>query len=260
MTTDNQSYDIDATIDLASAETPLEPVDAPEPTNDVPVDSAETVTEAIEAEGTPAVPPQPEVSTPGVVTQTPNEIPDVTKPFEAPGQTDRLQQLEQQNLQFQQQQRQQQLESEVSKIQSDLEGQGYLPEQASQIATTLREQAERESKIVNAAQQRESFLRGQYTAAIKFVQDYGLNITDIEMLRAYNTPAEMEREAKRMSETKEMQTKIATYEQGRVPTQQFDTGQSSPAAGRSRDRLLDDYINGRISLTPEQYNRLTNGR
>ena len=108
MTTDNQSYDIDATIDLAIAETPLEPVDAPEPTNDVPVDSAETVTEAIEAEGTPAVPPQPEVSTPGVVTQTPNEIPDVTKPFEAPGQTDRLQQLEQQNLQFQQQQRQQQ--------------------------------------------------------------------------------------------------------------------------------------------------------
>ena len=260
MTTDNQSYDIDATIDLAIAETPLETTDAPEPTDDLPVDSAETVTEAIEAGSEPAIPPQLEVSTPGVVTQTPNEIPDVTKPFEAPGRTDRLQQLEQQNLQFQQQQRQQQLDSEVSKIQSDLEGQGYLPEQASQIATTLKEQAERESKIVNAAQQRESFLRGQYTAAIKFVQDYGLNLTDIETLRAYNTPAEMEREAKRMSETKEMQTKIASYEQGRVPSQQFDTGQSSPAAGRSRDRLLDDYINGRISLSPEQYNRLTNGR
>ena len=141
MTTDNQSYDIDATIDLAIAETPLETADAPEPTDDLPVDSAETVTEAIEAGSEPAVPPQPEVSTPGVVTQTPNEIPDVTKPFEAPGRTDRLQQLEQQNLQFQQQQRQQQLDSEVSKIQSDLEGQGYLPEQASQIATTLKEQA-----------------------------------------------------------------------------------------------------------------------
>jgi len=261
MVTQNDNYDIDAVIDQAVSEdaaavTTDEVDDAPPEDTTTSVEPVAETTEATPEPETPAT----ETTFAGTPGEIPASVPQVPTPPSTPVDNTRVRELEAQNAQYLEAQRAQRMEQEVLQIKNDLESQGFLPDQANQIANNMKEQAEREAKILQTAQQREDFIKGQHTAAITYAKQYNLNWDDLASLHTFNTPTEMEREAKRISETREMQTKISNYEQGRVPSQQFDTGQSSPAAGRSRDRLLDDYINGRISLTPEQYNRLTNGR
>ena len=261
MVTQNDNYDIDTVIDQAVTEDTAaaateEVDDTPSEDTTAPVEAVQETTEATPEPEAPAA----EATFAGTPGDIPPSVPQVQPPVATPVDQGRVRQLETQNAQYIEAQRVQRMEQEVLQIKNDLESQGFLPDQANQIANNMKEQAEREAKILQTAQQREDFIKGQHTAAITYAKQYGLSWDDLNSLHTFNTPAEMEREAKRMSETKEMKTKISSYEQGRVPPQQFDTGQSSPAAGRSRERLLDDYINGRISLSPEQYNRLTNGR
>jgi hypothetical protein len=262
MVTQSDNYDIDAAIDQAVAEDAADATsaaandDAGNDNDDTSPQDTDTGTATTEK----SVSAAPSTAVDGTPPPIPSEVPRVPSPPATPGQSQRVRDLENQNAEYVRHQRQQKLEEEVSQIRQDLENQGYMPEQAQQISNNMKEQAEREAKLIQTAHQREEFVQGQYAASISYARQYNLSWEDLDTLRSFNTPQEMEREAKRISETRGMQTKIAQYEQGRVPSQQFDTGQSSPAAGRSRERILDDYINGRLQLTAEQYNRLTNGR
>ena len=66
----------------------------------------------------------------------------------------------------------------------------------------------------------------------------------------------MEREAKRIAEIRDLRSKYEQVARGRVQPQSFDSGVSSAGASRSRERILDDYNEGRVNLTADQYHRL----
>jgi hypothetical protein len=69
-------------------------------------------------------------------------------------------------------------------------------------------------------------------------------IEDIRALNAARNPQEMEREAKRMAQTRSQTAEITRLKQGQVPPQTFDNSQGSAEVTTNQSRLLDAYING----------------
>ena len=67
----------------------------------------------------------------------------------------------------------------------------------------------------------------------------------------------MEREARRIAEIRDLRNKYEQVAKGRVTPAEYDSGASSAGASRSRERILDDYMEGRVNLTADQYHRLT---
>lgn len=187
-----------------------------------------------QAATTPA--PAPEEGTP--VPES-NNVPDNTVNI-----TQRIEELEQQNTQYQQQQQQSQLQSQSLQYRQQLEQQGYLPEQATQIAQSWMAQ---QSQLAETQQQQERqvrFYQGQAAAAEHFADRYKLNISDLAELRNSPDPKSMEATAKRMASDRKKDARIAELEARLVPQQTFDDSQSTPAASNNQDRLLERYNQG----------------
>ena len=93
------------------------------------------------------------------------------------------------------------------------------------------------------------FVQGRQAAAVHFLQKHGLAnkqaMDDLASLQRLGSPEEMEREAKRMKEHRELRAENARLKQGQVPAQTFDNSQGAAEASSSSDqRLMDAYING----------------
>ena len=92
------------------------------------------------------------------------------------------------------------------------------------------------------------YVQGKQAAAIHFMKQQGLAnqqmIEDFMALQMANTPAEMEREAKRMKRERGLIAENARLKQGRVPPQTFDNSQGAAEATSNQDRLLEAYNNG----------------
>ncbi len=92
------------------------------------------------------------------------------------------------------------------------------------------------------------FLQGRQAAAVHFMKQHKLAdqqmLDDFIALQNANTPAEMEREAKRMRRERSLIAENARLKQGRVAPQTFDNSQGSAEVTTNQDRLLDAYING----------------
>ena len=92
------------------------------------------------------------------------------------------------------------------------------------------------------------FVEGRQNAAMHFAQKHKLIpkqvIEDIQALNAARNPQEMEREAKRMAQTRSQTAEITRLKQGQVPPQTFDNSQGSAEVTTNQSRLLDAYING----------------
>ena len=145
---------------------------------------------------------------------------------------------------FQQMQQQQQLQQQATTYAQELERQGYLPEQAQMLAQDRMKNSQENILAQQRAQELQQHREGQLNAADHFATKYNLAISDLATLRKMNTPEEMESEAKRISETRELRAEVARLKQGQVPAQSFDDNQPSPAASGSEDDLLDKYIAG----------------
>ena len=136
------------------------------------------------------------------------------------------------------------LEQQASEYRQQLEQQGYLPEQATQIAQSWMAQ---QSQLTETQQQQERqvrFYQGQAAAAEHFADKYKLNISDLAELRNSPDPKSMEAIAKRMASDRKKDARIAELEARLVPQQTFDDSQSTPAASNNEDRLLERYNQG----------------
>ena len=206
-------------------------------------------------EETTAPPPPPEnVETP---TQTPTEpVAEETKPVaqtpEAPsmlqddGKTteERLRELETKNAEYEQQQQQSQLQTQAVQYAQQLEKQGYLPDQANQIATQWMAQQSREAQLLQQQQQQLKYVQGQAAAAEHFATKYDLKLSDLAELKKYDSPQSMEEAAKRIKDIRAKDARIAELESKLVPPQEFDSSQSTPGASNSEDSWLDKYNSG----------------
>ena len=222
---------VDVTDQFNDVDTP------PEGSNSVSEADASPSTEpdtASTSEGTeqPSVePPPPAAEAP--VAQPP--VDDLEK---------RIQEIEQQNIQYRAQQQQAELIQQKESYRTQLEGSGYLPEQATQLAEDWAATQSNMSKIQQEGLQRERFLQGQANAAEHFAKTYSLQLADLSELRKHTTPESMEEAAKRMKSDRDKDAEIAELRAKLVPSQSFDDNQSTPAASNDQDRWLDRYNQG----------------
>ena len=222
-----------------------------------PLFDAEDVTD------TPNAPPV-EVDSPEPVPPTePAPAPPLPPDAPVPSAAQATPEMQQQLAWYQQQHQlaqQQKYQEEVAKAETDyrerLEEEGYMPDQARKLATEARQQAEYQQQQSQQYQQQLQIAQGRHNAARHYAKHYKLGMNDLEELEKLADPASMEREARRIAEIRDLRNKYEQVARGRVQPQGFDSGASSPGASKSRERILDDYMEGRVNLTADQYHRL----
>lgn len=207
-------------------------------------------------EETTDTPPPPEnVETPTETTEKPAEAQQANTTTETPevptmpqddGKTteDRLRELETKNAEYEQQQQQSQLQAQASQYAQQLERNGYLPDQANQIATQWMAQQSRETQLAQQQQDQIRYIQGQSAAAEHFATKYDLKLSDLAELKKYDSPQSMEEAAKSIKANRAKDARIAELEAKLVPPQEFDSSQSTPGASNSEDSWLDKYNSG----------------
>jgi len=129
-----------------------------------------------------------------------------------------------------------------------LQESGYLPEQARDQARRYVQQEQKFRKQEQEAAEMVGFIEGRQRAAIHFMEKHGLAnkqmISDFIALQQTETPAAMEKEAKRMKDDRALRAENARLKQGTVPPQTFDNSQGAAEATSNDQRLLDAYNTG----------------
>ena len=129
-----------------------------------------------------------------------------------------------------------------------LQESGYLPEQARDQARRYVQQEQKFRKQEQETAEMVGFIEGRQRAAIHFMEKHGLAnkqmISDFIALQQTETPAAMEKEAKRMKDDRALRAENARLKQGTVPPQTFDNSQGAAEATSNDQRLLDAYNTG----------------
>jgi len=146
----------------------------------------------------------------------------------------RLQQVEQQNLQNQ-------MLYETENYKQQLAQQGYSNEQIQYAADTYYQNRVQQVQVEQNYQKGLQFKEGQFKASLQFGKKYNV---DPEVLLQYKNPQEMETAAKHMSEVRALKEENVRLKQGKVPTQNFDNNTAPANASSSEERLLDQYNQG----------------
>ncbi len=223
-----------------------------------PLLDAEDVTDTPEAPPVEVDSPEPELPT-DPAPPPPPLPPEAAAPSPAQATPEMQQQLawyQQQHQQMQQQKYQEEVAKAEAEYRERLEEEGYMPDQARKLATEARQQAEYQQQQQQQYQQQLQIAQGRHNAARHYAKHYKLGMNDLEELEKLPDPASMEREARRIAEIRDLRNKYEQVARGRVQPQGFDSGASSASASRSRERILDDYMEGRVNLTADQFNRL----
>tara|TARA_Y100001963_G_scaffold52094_1_gene72814 strand:+ start:695 stop:1480 length:786 start_codon:yes stop_codon:yes gene_type:complete len=224
----------DVTEEFTGVDTPpegtVEPSAGSTSTETPTVTEESPVADAEETKETPAVgkeetpPPPPAASADGI--------------------EERMAEIERQNAAYRAQSQQSQLMQERDIYAQQLEAQGYMPEQASQIADAAVDQYNKQSQIANDAQRYADTVQGRSNASLHYAKQYGLTLEDVSELQTYNSPQSMEAAAKRMRSDRDKDAEIAKLRAQLVPSQNFDDSQSTPAASNDEDRWLERYNQG----------------
>ena len=248
-------YDVNQELEaIEAASDPTAQLD----TDDIasPLLDAEDITDAPEAPV--EIPPEVIETEPDAPVPPPAPAPPVSPPSNA-----QQQDVQQQLAWYQQQhqlQQQQKYQEEVNKAEETyrerLMDEGFMPDQAKKLASDARQQAEYQQSMQAQHQQQLQYAQGRHNAARHYAQHYGLGISELDALEQLPDPASMEREARRIAEIRDLRNKYEQVAKGRVAPAEYDSGASSAGASRSRERILDDYMEGRVNLTADQFNRL----
>jgi len=131
---------------------------------------------------------------------------------------------------------------------SRLQEAGYMPEQARDQARRYVQQEQAFRSQETEAATMIGHIQGRQMAAVHFMRKHGLAnqqmLDDFMALQQAPTPAEMEREARRMKTERSLRAENTRLKQGRVAPQAFDNSQGAADASSSDQRLLEAYNNG----------------
>ena len=208
--------------------------------------TAEVDTSTTDDTGTQA---QPTVQTPAPTAEVPPGQAEQKQPEAVDQQSfgelrDQVRAQQEQLQYYSQLEQRNQIQQEADTYRRNLESQGYLPEQAEQAAKAHVEQVEQKLNLEQQSEQYRQFREGQYNAAIHYAKLHKLDFDDLASLQKYNTPQEMEAEAKRLSTTRAMAKELAELKQQQVPPQNFDNNQPAASSSGSENDLLDKYNAG----------------
>ena len=207
----------------------------------------EPAPESGEAEATPQEEAPAPTTAETTATETQDSAPQQTPP--PPPQVDQraINELQQRRVADQQREWREKVTRTAQGYERQLQEAGYLPEQARDQARRYVAQEQKFRKQENEAAEMIGYVQGKQAAAIHFMKQQGLAnqqmIEDFMALQMANTPAEMEREAKRMKRERGLIAENARLKQGRVPPQTFDNSQGAAEVTSNVDRLLEAYNN-----------------
>ena len=207
------------------------------------VDRLNSVPEPEAEAETPIAPaPQPVPEQPQQPTVNDAPIPQATQsPQPSPQE---LQQKAQQAQQYQQVQARAQLQQEAQRYQQQLESQGYLPDQAQQIAHNYMQTRNAQIEQQRQHEYNTQVILGKQAAAEHFARQYGLSFDDMATLRLSNDPQQMEQVAKKIADDKKVRDELSQLKQQQVPPQQYDNSQGAPEVAASDGSWLDRYNAG----------------
>jgi hypothetical protein len=187
-----------------------------------------------------------DVAPPKSVTETPAAQP--TPPTAPPVDQQAINELHQRRAQDMQRQWQESVGKQARSYEQKLQEAGYMPEQARDQARRYVQQEQKFRKQEHEAAEMVGFIEGRQQAAIHFLEKHGLAnkqmIADLRALQQTETPAAMEKEAKRMKDDRALRAENARLKQGTVPPQTFDNSQGAAEATSNDARLLQAYIDG----------------
>lgn len=190
------------------------------------------------------------------VTDTPAPAPPEQAPVAAPEQPvapqpvgqqltpEQIQQMQQQAAQYQEVQQRAALQQEAQRYQQQLESQGYLPDQAQQIAHQHMQSRSAQVQQQKSQQYQLTEIQGKQAAAEHFAKRHNLNFDDMATLRLAETPDQMEQVAKKMSEDRKVRDELAELRKAQVPAQTFDNSQGNPEVASNDGSWLDRYNSG----------------
>ena len=225
----------------------------PEPQAEVQADTttqepvAETTEQPVAAEPTQST-EQPESAQPQPETVQKEETVQTQEPVAEPNRMANLQQTiaqQQQQLQYLAEvDAQNKAQQQAIAYQKQLEEQGWMPDQAQTVAQNYVTQMQQSQQQQQQLKQQQEFKDGQRNASIFFAKKYDLNWDDLASLEKYNSPQDMENEAKRMQELRQTKAELDRLKKAQVQPQQFDTNQPAASASGSEEELLDQYNSG----------------
>ena len=239
MVTPAQPQEVDQTIEFVES-----------PDTDVDTDVSSVVEETNTTDTTEAT--DTEVTSTPVDTPPAEPVATATEepPTPAAPQVDQaaLDELKQRREAEQNQKWRDQLGQQARTYQQQLTEAGYLPEQAREQARRYIQTEQRVRQQEQESAQMLGFVEGRQAAATHFMKKHGLAtqqmLDDLLALQRANTPAEMEQEAKRIKEHRDLRSENTRLKQGQVPPQTFDNSQGAAEATSNDQRLLDAYNNG----------------
>jgi hypothetical protein len=217
----------------------MEPVDTGEETEQAPPPESE------EAETAPQEQTFAPDSAESAVTETTD-----TAPQQAPPPVDQraINELKQHRAADQQREWREKVTRTARAYEQQLHDAGYMPEQARDQAKRYLSQEQKFRKQEQDSAEMVGYVQGKQAAAIHYMKQQGLAnkqmLDDFMALQMANTPAEMEREARRMKRERGLVAENARLKQGRVPPQTFDNSQGAAEATSNQGRLLEAYNNG----------------
>jgi hypothetical protein len=155
-----------------------------------------------------------------------------------------IQALQQQSAQYAQLQAQAALQNQATQYRQQLESQGFIPEHAQQATNEYVQSQQRQTELIQQAEQYGRHIHGKQLAAEHFVQKYNLNIGDLAELRKYNDPESMDKGAQKLSNDRRRDEELSKFKQGQVPAQAVDNSQGNPQVAADEGGWLDRYNAG----------------
>ena len=193
---------------------------------------------------TPPAPAPEATTTEAPAPEAPTQPTQPTQPQIPQPSPEEYMRMQQQAAQYQQVQETQRLQQEAQRYQQQLESQGYMQDQAQQIA--YQHMQSRQSQLNQSKQhtQQQQELQGKQAAAEHFARQFDLGFDDLATLRLSNSPEQMEQVAKKIAGDRKIRNELDTLKKAQVPAQQFDNSQGAPEVASNDDGWLDRYNNG----------------
>ena len=235
VTSMEQPQEIDESVDIIEPVVSEEDGFTGESDTDDTASFGDTVVSSEETAATPVAsePPPPE---PEAVSQTDQRA------------SQELQELQKRRADEKQREWKEQVGRRARTYEQQLQEQGYMPEQAREQTRRYVQQEQRFQKQEEKTANMVGFLQGRQAAAVHYMKKHGLAdqqmLDDFIAIQQANTPAEMEKEVKRIRSDRDLRAENARLKQGRVPPQTFDNSQGAAEVSSNDDRLLDAYNNG----------------
>ena len=235
MPTESQTENL---IQEVQSEAPIE-----EPTQDAPVEDTEVPVAPTEGQQeSPAQGQLPLEEQPAPIEQP---VQPVQEDPNIKAQIEELHRIRQENAQ---KEWEQQIVKEAQQVRNSAVQRGIDPETATELARQhwsgkkqLRDQQSQSYDLIRN-------IEGRNNATLHFLEKEGLidkqMVEDFRLLSQFNTPEEMERQSKTLSETRKLRKKVAELQQGQVKPQAFDNSQGAAEPTSNYDRLLQEYNAG----------------